>query len=187
MTVESPNEFELVIRARGGEGSAWESLIRKHQEPIFRLAYLLLGDPDEAEDVAQETFIRTYHNLDRFDEERPLRPWLMRIASNLARNRKRSLARYWRALERAARQQPAVDAGLNPDDVKELWDAIRKLKHSDQQVVYLRYFLEVSEAEMAAILEIAPGTVKSRLHRALARLRIVIERDFPSLRVGLST
>ena len=187
MTVESIPESELIIRARRGEGSAWESLVRTHQQPVFRLAYLLLGDPADAEDVAQEAFIRASRNLDKFDEHRPFRPWLMRIASNLARNRRRSLVRYWRALERAARLQPAPDLGLNADDVQELWDAIRKLKHTDQQVIYLRYFLEVSEAEMASILEIAPGTVKSRLHRSLTRLRDVIESDFPTLKEGLST
>lgn len=185
-TVESLSEAELIGRARDGEGSAWEILVRKHQESVFRLAYLLLGDPDEAEDVAQETFIRTYRYLNRYDANRQMRPWLMRIASNLARNRKRSLVRYWRALERAARQRPAPDPGMNSDDVRELWQAIRRLKHADQHVIYLRYFLEVSEVEMASILDVPRGTVKSRLHRALGRLREVIEAEFPYLRAGLT-
>lgn len=183
--VDSPDEFEIVARARTGDDLAWEALVRQHQEPVFRLAYLLLGDPDDAKDIAQEAFIRTYQHLDRFDETRPLRPWLMRIASNLALNRKRSLKRYWRSLERAARQRPAEQASLDPDGIEELWQAIRRLKHDDQQVIYLRYFLEVSEAEMASTLEIARGTVKSRLHRALSRLRDLIEREFPELRTGL--
>lgn len=185
--VDPPSEAELVGRARSGDGAAWEALVRLHQDPIYRLAYLLLGDPDEAEDVAQETFIRTHRHLDHYDESRPLRPWLMRIASNLARNRRRSIARYWQAIERAARQQPAQVPSMNPDDVQELWEAIQRLKHGDQQVIYLRYFLEVPEAEMASILEIPRGTVKSRLHRALTRLRNVIERQFPELGEGLGT
>jgi RNA polymerase sigma-70 factor (ECF subfamily) len=109
----------------------------------------------------------------------------MRVASNLARNRKRSLSRYLRNLERAARKQPTEQAALDPGDVEELWQAIRQLKHDDQQVIYLRYFLEISEAEMASTLEIPRGTVKSRLHRALGRLRELIETEFPDLRTGL--
>jgi RNA polymerase sigma-70 factor (ECF subfamily) len=185
--VDPPNEAEIVIRARSGDEAAWEILVHLHQEPVFRLAYLLLGDPDDAKDIAQEAFIRTYQHLDRFDETRPLRPWLMRVASNLARNRKRSLSRYLRNLERAARKQPAEQAALDPGDVEELWQAIRQLKHDDQQVIYLRYFLEISEAEMASTLEIPRGTVKSRLHRALGRLRESIENEFPDLRSGLTT
>jgi RNA polymerase sigma-70 factor, ECF subfamily len=183
--VDPPNEAEMVARARTGDDLAWETLVRQHQEPVFRLAYLLLGDPDDARDIAQEVFIRTYQHLGRFDETRRLRPWLMRISSNLARNRKRSLARYWRALERAARQQPVDRATLDSGDVQELWQAIRRLKHADQQVIYMRYFLEVSEAEMASTLEIPRGTVKSRLHRALSRLRVLIETEYPDLRTGL--
>jgi len=183
--VDPSNESEMVARARAGDDLAWETLVRQHQEPVFRLAYLLLGDPDDARDIAQEVFIRTYKHLNRFDETRPLRPWLMRISSNLARNRKRSLARYWRTLERAARQQPVDRATLDSGGVEELWQAIRKLKHADQQVIYMRYFLEISEAEMASTLEIPRGTVKSRLHRALSRLRVLIETEFPDLRSGL--
>ncbi len=183
--VDPPNEAEMVARARTGDDLAWETLVRRHQEPVFRLAYLLLGDPDDARDIAQETFIRTYQHLDRFDETRPLRPWLMRISSNLARNRKRSLERYWRALERAARRQPVEHSTLDSGDADELWQAIRRLKHADQQVIYMRYFLEVSEAEMASTLDIPRGTVKSRLHRALSRLRVLVETEFPDLRTGL--
>jgi RNA polymerase sigma-70 factor (ECF subfamily) len=67
-----------------------------------------------------------------------------------------------------------------------LWQAVRRLEQAEQEVIYLRYFLELSEAEMAAALEVAPGTVKSRLHRALRKLRQVVERDFPFLREALA-
>ena len=78
---------EAVRRAANGDAAAWEPLVRAHQEAVFRLCYLLLGDPDEAEDVAQETFLRAWKHLRRFDATRPLRPWLLSIASNLASNR----------------------------------------------------------------------------------------------------
>ncbi len=184
-TVDPLSNAELVRRARSGEESAWDDLVRHHQESVFRLAYLLLGDPDEAEDVAQETFIRTLRHLDRFDESLPLRPWLLRIASNLSLNRNRAVGRYWNALQRLGRREIEAGRGLDRDDAELLWQAIRRLKHADQQVIYLRYFLEVPEAEMASILEVPRGTVKSRLHRGLNRLREVVETEFPDLHTGL--
>lgn len=159
--------------------------MRAHQEPVFRLAYLLLGDPDEAEDIAQETFLRAYKSLDGFDIERPLRPWLLRIASNLAHNRHRSIGRYIAALTRFAGQDPEKikPTTIEPDDESQaLWQAVRKMTKSFQEVVYLRYFLDMSEKEIVAALDVPAGTVKSRLHRALSKLRGIIERDFPELK-----
>jgi RNA polymerase sigma-70 factor (ECF subfamily) len=193
------SQAELIAHARRGDGAAWETLMREHQQAVFRLAYLLLGDADEAEDVAQETFIRAYRALERFDASRPLRPWLLRIASNLARNQRRSLGRYFGALQRlvqldpefranargAPRADPAGRPGPTPEDAHSLWQAVRRLRPADQEVIYLRYFLDLSEAETATALEVAPGTVKSRTHRALRRLRAVVEREFPSLRESL--
>ncbi|MBV9786854.1 MAG: hypothetical protein JOZ51_01680, partial [Chloroflexi bacterium] len=71
------DQSDLIVRAQQGDGTAWEHLVRQHQDAVFRLAYLLLGDADDADDVAQETFIRAFGALDRFDPSRPLRPWLL--------------------------------------------------------------------------------------------------------------
>lgn len=164
--------------------------MQTHQTAVFRLAYLLLGDADEAEDVAQEAFIRALGALERFDSTRPLRPWLLRITANLARNRRRAAGRYLAALQRALRAEPERAGSSVPieqvtvqhQQAQELWQAVRRLSPPDQEVVYLRFFLELPEAEMAAALDVAPGTVKSRLHRALQRLRAVVAADYPSLR-----
>lgn len=182
-------ESALVSRARQGDDAAWEALVREHQQPIFRLAYLLLGDSDDAEDIAQEAFIRAFRALDSFDAGRPLRPWLLRIAANLARNRQRSVGRYLAALRREFLGAPERVAALGERsgeewEAKTLWQAVRRLATADQEIIYLRYFLDLSEAETAAALTIAPGTVKSRLHRALGRLRIVVDKEFPTLREG---
>ncbi len=142
--------------------------------------------------MAQETFIRAYRALDRFDVNRPLRPWLMRIASNLARNQRRSVGRYFAAVQRLIRAEPqAAFAPTGQTHFAErerahtLWQAVRRLGRAEQEIIYLRYFLEMSEAETASALEIPPGTVKSRTHRALARLRAVVEREFPTLNENL--
>lgn len=179
-------ESELIQQALHGSPDAWESLTRSHQEAVFRLAYLLLGDPDDAEDVAQETFVRAYYALKRFDPARPLRPWLMQIASNLAGNQRRSMGRYLRALVRLSRDPAAPDDPPQEDESRLLWRAVRRLKLEFQQVIYMRFFLEMSEDEMSTALRIAPGTVKSRLHRALAALREVIARHYPDLKEALN-
>jgi RNA polymerase sigma-70 factor (ECF subfamily) len=183
------DETALVRHAANGDAAAWEPLVRAHQQGVFRLCYLLLGDPDEAEDVAQETFLRAWDHLKRFDPTRPLRPWLLSIASNLASNRRRSAGRYLAALTRAFRTEPVSGSTIEEKSAQhmeaaDLWRAVRKLSLPDQEIVYLRYFLDLPVSETAQVLQIAEGTVKSRLSRALERLRGIIHRDFPLLAEG---
>jgi RNA polymerase sigma-70 factor (ECF subfamily) len=183
------DESTLVRHAVNGDAAAWEPLVLAHQEAVFRLSYLLLGDPDEADDVAQETFLRAWNHLRRFDPTRPLRPWLLSIASNLASNRRRSAGRYFAALTRAFRNERTVATSAEEKsaqhmEANELWKAVRNLSGSDQQIIYLRYFLDLPVAETAEVLQVAEGTVKSRLSRALERLRGIIQQDFPVLAEG---
>lgn len=172
-----------------GDAAAWEPLMLAHQEPVFRLAYLFLGDADDAEDVAQETFLRAWSQLRRFDSTRPLRPWLLSITANLARNRHRSAGRYLSALTRVFHAEPHIDSSAEEKSVQDLdsdqlWKAVRQLRTDDQQVIYLRFFLDLSTGEAAQALDVAEGTIKSRLNRALTRLREVIHVDFPALSEG---
>ena len=180
-------EQELVERARAGDEAAWVELVHQHQEAMFRLAYLHLADADDAQDAAQDALIRAHKYLARFDAERPLRPWLLSIVANLARNRKRGMGRYWNALARWKQDRPA--ALSEAQAFKEMgagshaiWQALQRLPHKDQTVIYLRYFLELSIEESAQALEIAAGTVKSRASRAVARLKDVIEAQYPELK-----
>jgi RNA polymerase sigma-70 factor (ECF subfamily) len=179
------DEAALVRHAANGDAAAWESLVDIHQEAVFRLAYLLLGDPDDAKDVAQESFLRAWRHLRGFDAARPLRPWLLSISANLARNRRRSAGRYFAALTRAFREEPVSERieeqSARNFQARELWKAVQRLNVLDQQIVYLRYFLELPVAETAEILSVPEGTVKSRLSRALEKLRSIIRQDFPLL------
>ena len=186
------NEPEQIRRAQQGDDAAWTALVHSQQQAVFRLAYLLLGNADDARDVAQETFLHAHRALARFEAERPLRPWLLRIAKNLAHNQRRSLRRYVAALGRwrqAAPVEQPITQRNNPEtqvalqeQAQQVWAAVQRLQLRDQEVIYLRYFLELSVAETGQALGVAEGTVKSRTHRALARLRNVIEADFPELR-----
>jgi len=182
------DEPTLIRYAVGGDAAAWESLVRAHQEAVFRLAYLLVGDPDDAEDVAQETFLRAWRYLKRFDATRALRPWLLSIAANLSSNRRRSAGRYFAALTRGFRAEPKPDTLEEKSSQQlesgELWKAVQMLNIQDQQIVYLRYFLDLPIAETAEVLQVAEGTVKSRLSRALEKLRTVIRNKFPILMDG---
>ena len=179
-------EKELILRAVQGDDEAWVELVRLHQEAVFRLAYLHLSDSAEAEDAAQECFIQAYRNLHRFDSSKPLRPWLLRVVTNLAHNRRRSVGRYWAALQRAAQQQPLVESGPESTDEtktesREIWGAIKTLPVTMQTILYLRYFLEIPIDETAQVLSMAEGTIKSQTHRALGKLREVIKEKHPSI------
>lgn len=177
---------EIIQQIVDGDESAWNQLIEEHQEAVFRLVYLILDDADDAKDVAQEAFIRAYDNFASFDPERPLLPWLYRIASRLAYNHHRSLGRRWAALKRFGRIKPEHSKhpealSIQEMEAQTLREAVARLKRRDQEVLYLRYFLEQSIEETAESLDIPAGTVKSRQSRALERLRGLIQREYPSL------
>lgn len=171
-----PSEAELVSRAKRGDETAFGRLVASHAEIAFRTAHLVVADAAEAEDAAQEAFVKAYRALDRFDETAPFRPWLLRIVGNTARNRRRARGRrlglQLRA-EAAADPRPAPSPEalvLEAERRRELLDAVNGLRSEDRLVIGARYFLDLPEAEIAALAGIAPGTVKSRLFRARARL-----------------
>ena len=182
-------ESGLVERARRGDVRAYEELVRRYQDVAFRLAYTILGSAEEAEDAAQEGFVRAYYALDRFRRGAPLRPWLLTIVANAARTRRTAAARR-PALTlhvQAAATHPSDDSAQSPEVVvliaeqrRELLGAVNALRDDDQRVIAYRYFLDLSEAEMAELLGCARGTVKSRLSRALDRLRHQLATGAPA-------
>lgn len=184
------NQQQLIQQARRGDQTAWTEIISLYQEAVFRLAYLIVGDAHEAEDVAQDVFIRAMRYLPRFDAERPLKPWLLQITRNLARNRNRAASRYFQAITRLQHRHspslPVEQQVAAADKNQRLWWAIQQLRKSDQEVIYLRFFLDLPVADTAEILGVAQGTVKSRLYRALDRLQVVIERDFSDLKAAFN-
>lgn len=171
-------ESQLVERARGGDVDAYETLVRQFSDIAFRTAYLVTGDAAEAEDAAQDAFTKAYFALHRFRPGAAFRPWLLRIVANEARNRRTSAHRRTRLALRAAEaraqgEEPASpeSAVLAAEQQEALLDALRSLREEDRLTIAYRYFLDLSESEMAEILGCARGTVKSRLSRALGRLR----------------
>jgi RNA polymerase sigma-70 factor (ECF subfamily) len=174
-----PREEELVERARRGDGDAFGELVLAHQRIAFRTAYLLLGNSADAEDAAQVGFVKAWQALPRFRRGAPFRPWLLAIVANEAKNRLRAGGRRAGLLERAAVETGVSgDAAPSPENELERGEQRARLRaalgtlNDDQRLtVGLRYLLDLDEAEVAAILGVRRGTVKSRIARALERLR----------------
>lgn len=171
----------LVDRARRGDDEAYAELVQRYSDLAFRTAWLITGSVAEAEDAAQEGFIAAYRALPRFRAGAPLRPWLLRIVANAARNRRRAAGRRVDAGLRLADSRRNVDAASSPERAAEVAEgrdallrAVAALDAGDRDVVACRYFLELSVAETAAVLGCAEGTAKSRLSRALQRLRHIM-------------
>ena len=171
-------EDELVRAAAAGDTAAFGALVDLHRQAALRIAYAIADG--EAEDVTQDASAKALRNLTRFEVAKSFRPWYLAIVANEARNRRRSYRRRSALVLRVAAELPAAagDAGVEATDSmarterrRQLLDAVARLTDSDRTVISMRYFAEMSEAEMSEALEVAPGTVKSRLSRALTRLR----------------
>ena len=151
--------------------------MRRYQDVAYRMACVIAGIA-EADDVAQDAFIKAYRALPRFRAGAPFRPWLLRIVANEARNRRIATGRRAGLAMRAAEDRAHQEADLSPEAAAlaaeqraALLAAVNDLRADDRLVVAYRYFFDLSEAEMATALGCARGTVKSRLSRALTRLR----------------
>jgi RNA polymerase sigma-70 factor, ECF subfamily len=171
-------EGELIRRAQRGDAHAYEELVYAYQGIAFRTAYVIARNAADAEEAAQDGFVKTWRALDRFREGAPFRPWLLRIVANEASNRRRSAGRRAHLALRVAGEEPSGDAAPSPEAAllsaeqrATLLAAVEELPEEQRDVVALRYFVGLSEAEVAEALAIPQGTVKSRTARALERLR----------------
>ena len=171
-------ETELVERARRGDSGAYETIVARYQGIAFRTAYLIAGSAEDAEEAAQDGFLKAYRALPRFRPGAPFRPWLLAIVANEARNRRRSAGRRASLALRLAEEDRPGDAAPSPEAAvvaterrSTLLEAVNGLREEERLVVSCRYFLDLSEEETAAALGLPRGTVKSRLSRALERLR----------------
>jgi len=171
-------EARLIEKARSGDPASFEELVRTYQDVALRTAYVIVGDHDEAGDAAQEAFVKAFHALGRFRAGAPFRPWILRIVANEAINKRRAAHRRADLRIRVSLADPPRRLEAGPEETvlaaerrDELLAAVNALRPEDRLVIAYRYWLELPEAEMAAALGVARGTVKSRLSRALGRLR----------------
>jgi RNA polymerase sigma factor (sigma-70 family) len=178
--VQPPGEEMLVERACRGDPAAFEELVLAYQAFAFRTAFMITRDAADAEEAAQDGFVKAHRALGRFRRGDPFRPWLLAIVANEARNRRRTRGRRAALALRAATDPDSLhdepeEAALAAERRQQLLAAVERLRHDDRDVLACRYFLELSEEETAAALGIARGTVKSRTHRALSRLQGELE------------
>ena len=185
-----------VARAREGDESAFAALVGRHEGEIYRTCLRLLRDPDDALDATQETFLRAYRGLARFRGEAKFRTWLFGIALNACRNRLTSA--HSRARRRMGSLQGALDDNGEsielplPDPApgpeanaysselrRALQGALAAIAAEHREVLVLREIEGLEYAELAGVLGIAEGTVKSRLARARAALRAALEEVWP--------
>jgi RNA polymerase sigma-70 factor (ECF subfamily) len=170
------SDAELVVRARQGDEAAFEQLVLRHQRYVFNLAYRVLGDYTEAEDMAQEAFVRVWRGLSGFRGQARFTTWLYRIVYNLCLNRLPGLQR--ERLQTEPLEEVLADPGPSPADlfaVREkmafLHAQLDRLPEKYRLVLTLRYLQHLSYDEIAAALEMPMGTVKTHIHRAHRLLR----------------
>jgi RNA polymerase sigma factor (sigma-70 family) len=179
------SEKELVARSQAGDHQAFARLIAPQQTVALRVAYTIAGT--DAEDVVQDAFVKAYTRLGQFRTGVAFQPWVLAIVANEARNRRRGSGRQAALALRVANQRPITGIGADPAAEAEVTEAraflvqaLCALPDRDREIVALRYFAELSEAETAAALGCPIGTVKSRLARALARLRDLLDVEAPT-------
>ena len=176
-----PSDAELVTRATRGDASAYEEIVRRYETIAFRTAWVITGSAADAEEAAQDGFVKAHRALGRFREGAPLRPWLLTIVANEARNLRRGAGRRaFLALRVSVASglealPSAEEAVLASERRAMLLAAVDTLPAIDRDVISCRYLAGLSEAETAAALGCRLGTVKSRSSRGLARLRVALE------------
>jgi RNA polymerase sigma-70 factor (ECF subfamily) len=175
-------EQTLVRRAGSGDADAFGELLARHRPSALRVATIVLGTATGADDVVQDADLRAWNARTTVDPERGFRSWYLRVVANAARNRRRSFGRHAALELRHARAVPPdpvpdpADHAVSDEERQLVLHALNHLRRDDRLVIALRHFEQLSEAEMADVLGCAPGTVKSRLSRAIGRLRRQLER-----------
>jgi RNA polymerase sigma-70 factor (ECF subfamily) len=189
----TPTDSDLVARARGGSQSACREIVRRHERPIYNLILRMVRDRSTAEDLAQETFMKAFARLGTFDPRYKLSNWLLKIAHNTVIDHLRVRRPATVPLDdlRPGQQHSARD--LADDDAV---DALRSVERAEiarvlerglarlraeyRQVVVLRYHEDLSHEEIAGIMGVPVGTVKSLLHRARAELAGYVRKALPA-------
>jgi RNA polymerase sigma-70 factor, ECF subfamily len=172
----APDERELILRAKEGSRDAFRLLVERHMKGAYDIAHHFLGDHEDAQDIAQEAFVRVHRSLGSFRGEALFGTWLYRIVTNLAMNRlrqKKSRARF----EVRSDEAPAGDQGRagpesdRPDLAGHVEKALHELPTLQRAVVMLRHLNGLSTREVSSILNCSEGTVKVHLHRGLKKMK----------------
>lgn len=170
-------EQTWVFQAQKGDGEAFTQLVETYQKPVYNLCYRMLGDPNDAEDAAQEAFLRAFQHLDRYDARRSFATWLLSIAAHycIDRLRRRKFSIF--SIDEEDDDSPAFEIpdadAPNPEresvrreEKEKLHAVLQSLEPTDRAAIVMRYWHDSSEIEIAEALGLTVSAVKSRLHRA---------------------
>jgi RNA polymerase sigma-70 factor (ECF subfamily) len=187
------DELTWVLQAQQGSDEAFTRLVEEHQTHVYNLCYRMLGEPEAAEDAAQESFLRAYQNLHRYDSGRPFATWLLSIAAHYCidrlRRRKLSVFSLDEENDDGTTYEVADPASPDPEaettkreDRDRLHVLLKNLDETDRAAVILRYWYDCSEIEIAESLNLTVSAVKSRLHRSRRALAGMWQEEKPRTR-----
>ena len=187
------DELTWVIQAQQGNDEAFTKLVEEHQTHVYNLCYRMLGEPEAAEDAAQESFLRAYQNLHRYDQSRPFATWLLSIAAHYCidrlRRRKLSIFSIDEENDDGSTYEVADPASPDPEaesvkreDRDRLHILLKDLDDTDRAAVIMRYWYDYSEVEIAESLKLTVSAVKSRLHRSRRALAGIWQEAKPRTR-----
>ncbi|MGB7950384.1 MAG: sigma-70 family RNA polymerase sigma factor [Candidatus Binatia bacterium] len=189
MFVEGIGDAECVRRVQRGDTDSFELLVRRHQKAVFNLVYRLLGDYDEAAEVAQEVFLSAFKSIQQFRGDANFSTWLYRIGFNHASTRRKNLNSTQKRQIPLEGTEMIADGPVDPAkslEHKEIQQRVQQaldgLDPQDARIILLRDLQDVSYEEIAEILDIPIGTVKSRLHRARQALKTMLAPYFEANR-----
>ncbi|MDE3231644.1 MAG: sigma-70 family RNA polymerase sigma factor [Chloroflexota bacterium] len=172
-TADLSEDAALVTRALKHDQQAFATIVEKYKDPVFNVAYRMLGNPTEAEDVAQETFVRAYTQLHTYQQGRRFSTWLLSIASHLSIDQLRRRRFLALPLENAPFLEWIADLGAGPEQAAlqveasdEMQKVLSALPPKYRTVLVLRYWYDLSYEEIAEMLSLTSALVKARLHRA---------------------
>ncbi len=169
------DEMTWIIQAQNGNDEGFTNLVETYQKPVYNLCYRMLGEAEAAEDAAQETFLKAYQNLARYDRERSFATWLLSIAAHYCIDRLRRKRFSSFSIDEDEEGQTELPDGSAPDPETEavkkqtreqLQHCLQTLEPIDRAAVIMRYWQDCSEVEIAQALKLTVPAVKSRLHRA---------------------
>ena len=168
--------MDLIQRWQSGNSDAFEAIFNYYKDKVYRTALLMIGNASQAEDILQEVFVRVYKSKDKFDgDENSFKRWLYRITSNICIDNYRKKSLSFSSLEEMSEQgfEPAEKGPTHSkfEDRDAIGQAMTALDSKHRLVVILRYFHELPYEEIAQILDVPLGTVKSRLNTAIKTLR----------------
>ena len=176
---DANTDLELVVRAKEADTEAFSELVNRHQQMVYNLAYRFMRDPVLAEDVAQEAFIKAYRLLGGFRGDCTFSTWLYRVTASVCLNEIERRKRRAEVELLPSHEMPEVPERLERLDVPEMMrHCVDKLPGRYQKIVTLYYLKEISYDDIARIMKIPSGTLKTWMYRARAQLRKILEREY---------